>query len=92
MQIDRPEPAGRRGTAQHEGPGGGVALEDRARKGHRPDLPARAPGQAAEAAGPRAGCRPGVGQRAGADRGELGGGAFVMSVMRNIAFPTVGRR
>lgn len=28
----------------------------------------------AEAAGPRAGCGPGIGQRVGADRGELGGG------------------
>ena len=34
--------------------------------------PVRA-GQAAEAAGPRARRGPGVGQRAGADRGELGG-------------------
>ena len=29
------EPAGRGEAAQHEGSGGGVALEDRARKGHR---------------------------------------------------------
>jgi hypothetical protein len=53
----------------------GVALEDRPRQGHRADLPAGAAGQAAEAAGPGAGCRAGAGQRAGADRGELGGGA-----------------
>ncbi len=51
-----------------------VTLEDRARQGHRADLPARAAGQVAEAAGPGARCRPGVGRRAGADSGELGGG------------------
>ena len=66
------KPAGGRGTAEHEGPGGGVPLEDRARQGHRTDLPARAAGQAAEAAGPRPGCGAGARQRAGADRGELG--------------------
>ncbi len=46
-----PEPAGGGGAAEHEGSGGGVALEDRARQGHRADLPAGAAGQAAEAAG-----------------------------------------
>ena len=69
-----PESAGGEWTDEHEGPSRGVALEDRARKGHRSDLPARAAGQAAEAAGPRTGGRSGIGQRAGADRGELDGG------------------
>ena len=59
-------------TAEHEGTGGGVALENRARQGHRADLPACAAGQSAEAAGSRAGRGPGFGQRAGVDRGELG--------------------
>ena len=64
----------RRGLRLHEGSGGGVALEDRARKGHRADLPAGAAGQASETAGSGAGRGSGFGQRAGADRGELGGG------------------
>ena len=73
-----PEPAGGRGTAEHKGSGGGVALKDRARQGHRADLPAGATGETAKAAGPGAGRRPGIGQRDGADRGELGGGKFQM--------------
>ena len=48
------------GADQHARARGGVALEDRARPGHRADLPAGAAGQAAEAA------RPGAGRRAGA--------------------------
>ena len=67
------EPAGGGGAAEHQGSGGGVALEDRSRKGHRADLPAGPAGHAAEAARPRPGCGQGVGQRAGVDRGELGG-------------------
>merc|ERR1711969_445698 len=74
LSSHRAEPAGGGGAAEHEGSGGGVAVEDRARHGHRADLPAGAAGQAAEAAGPRAGCGAGVGQRARVDRGELGGG------------------
>ena len=54
------EPAGGGGTAEHERPGGGVALENRARKGHRADLPAGATGETAEAAGSGAGCRAGA--------------------------------
>ena len=52
-----------------------VAVEDRARSGHRADLPAGAAGQAAEAARSRAGRRAGARGGAGVDRGELGGGA-----------------
>ena len=65
------------GPAEHQGPRGGVALEDRPRANHGSDLPAGAAGEADEAAGPRAGCRAGVGQRAGADRGELDRGEGV---------------
>jgi len=75
LSADGAKPAGGRGAAEHEGSGGGVALEDWARQGHRADLPASAAGQAAEAAGPRAGCGASRGRCAGADRGELGGGA-----------------
>jgi hypothetical protein len=60
------ESSGGGGAFEHEGPGGRVPLEDRARKGDRPDLPAGAASEAAEAAGPRARCGPGAGQCAGA--------------------------
>src|SRR5690554_6411703 len=73
LSPDGPEPAGRRGAAEHERPSSGVALEDRARQGHRADLPAGAAGQAAEAAGPGPGCTAGRGRHAGADRGGVGG-------------------
>ena len=56
-----PEPAGRRpGPHQQARSGGGVAREDRPQPGHRADLPAGPAGQAAEAAGPRPGCRAGA--------------------------------
>lgn len=73
LSPDGPEPAGGRRTAEHQRPSGRVAIKDRARQGHRADFPAGAAGEAAETARPRAGCRSGAGQRAGADRGELGG-------------------
>ena len=61
LSADGSQPAGCRGAAEHEGPSRGVALEDRARQGHRADLPAGAAGQAVEAVGSRAGCRAGAG-------------------------------
>ena len=60
------------GHGSTRGSRGGVALEDRARPGHRADLPAGAAGEAAEAARPGPGCRAGARCCAGADRGELG--------------------
>lgn len=67
----RPEPARRREPDRQPRPRAGVALEDRARRSQRADLPAGAAGEAAEAAGPRARHRAGARQRAGADRGDV---------------------
>jgi hypothetical protein len=69
----RTKPAGGRGTAEHQGSRGGVALEYGARESHRADLPAGAPGQITQAAGSGAGCGTRGGRRVGADRGEVGG-------------------
>ena len=55
LSPHRAEPAGGGGTDEREGPGRGVPVEDRARQGHRANLPARAAGQATEAAGPGTG-------------------------------------
>ena len=82
LPSDRAEPARRRpGAAQLTRARGGVTLEDRARSGHRADLPAGAAGQAAEAARSGAGRRASARGSAGADRGELGG-ETLMSSMR----------
>ena len=56
----RSEPARGRGAAEHEGTRGPLAVQDRAGCRHRADLPARAAGQAAEAARSRAGCGAGA--------------------------------
>ena len=62
-------------AAQLAGARGRIAIENRARPGHGADLPSGAAGQAAEAARSRAGCRASARGGAGADRGELDGGA-----------------
>ena len=56
LSPDGSEPAGGRGTAEHEGSGSSVPLKDRTRQGHRADLSAGAAGEIAKAAEPRAGC------------------------------------
>ena len=81
LPSDRAEPARRRpGAAQLTRARGGVALEDRARSGHRADLPAGAAGQAAEAARSGAGRRASARGSAGTNRGELGGEILMPSM------------
>lgn len=65
LSADGAEPAGGRDAAEHQGPGGRVALEDRTRQDYRADLSAGTAGETAEAAGPQPGRRAGTGQRTG---------------------------
>ena len=60
-----PEPSGGRRSAEQGRPHGRLALEDRPWADHDADLPARAAGQAAQAARPRPRRRTGARQRAG---------------------------
>lgn len=81
------EPAGGRGTVEHEGACGGFTVQVREGSEQGPDLPVGPASEAAEAAGRRPGHRAGAGRGAGADRRELGGGE-----VRAVRIIEAGRR